>query len=68
MALPTMSGYDAFGVGSNQSSERSKLHPGQTGNGRLPLEYALRSAECIGARYTIAASMLSPCTTVSITC
>jgi hypothetical protein len=34
MALPTMSGYDAFGVGSNQSSERSKLHPGRTGNGR----------------------------------
>jgi hypothetical protein len=35
---------------------------------RLPLEYALRSAECIGVRYTIAASMLSPRTTVSINC
>jgi hypothetical protein len=35
---------------------------------RLPLEYAIRSAECIGARYTIAAWTLSPRTTVSITC
>lgn len=76
MALPTMSGYDAFGVGPNQSSERSKFHTGRTGTSCLvpskeclliaapPVGYALGRWKCTGARYSIAASVLSPRTTV----